>query len=164
VAERVVKDVIAELTRFAAGLDAGELAADLTRRHRAARQPLLHGQLLELEHIEGIDDDTVVARRDGLVVTTELDGPTLRLRAGDRTIEAPAAIAPAVRRLLGATPIRAADLADELDDRSRLVLVRRLVREGLVRTVGGVEEAERGRHREGGDREGGDREGGVRHG
>jgi hypothetical protein len=39
-----------------------------------------------------------------------------------------------MRRIAGADVVRPADLADELSDpQSRLVLVRRLVREGLLR-------------------------------
>ena len=44
----------------------------------------------------------------------------------------PAQLEPAVRRLLDADRCTPADLAVELDGPSRLVLVRRLVREGLL--------------------------------
>jgi hypothetical protein len=47
----------------------------------------------------------------------------------------PAALEPAVRRLTDGAPHRVGDLADLLDPGSRAVLVRRLVREGAVRTV-----------------------------
>jgi hypothetical protein len=42
-----------------------------------------------------------------------------------------------VRRLLDG-PLQVGDLADLLDTDSRLVLVRRLVREGVLRTAGGA--------------------------
>jgi hypothetical protein len=44
----------------------------------------------------------------------------------------PAQLEPVVSRLLGLGRLRVADLADQLDGPSRLVLVRRLVREGLL--------------------------------
>jgi lysine-specific demethylase/histidyl-hydroxylase NO66 len=47
----------------------------------------------------------------------------------------PAAVEPAVRRLLDGAAHRVGDLADMLDPPSRIVLVRRLVREGALRTV-----------------------------
>jgi bifunctional lysine-specific demethylase and histidyl-hydroxylase NO66 len=59
--------------------------------------------------------------------------PTLRLTLGDRRVEMPAPLEPAVRRLLDGSPHRIGELADLLDGSSRLVLVRRLVREGALR-------------------------------
>jgi lysine-specific demethylase/histidyl-hydroxylase NO66 len=136
VAARVVKDVLTELVELLERVDADEVAEHLTIRHHRARQPLLHGQLLELDALASILDDTVVRRRDGLVLTRHVDGDVLRLRAGDRTLELPAILAPAVDRLLDGVPCRVGDLADVLDAPSRLVLVRRFVREALLRTGG----------------------------
>jgi len=59
--------------------------------------------------------------------------PMLRLTLGDRRVEMPAPLEPAVRRLLDGSPHRIGELADLLDGPSRLVLVRRLVREGALR-------------------------------
>ena len=47
----------------------------------------------------------------------------------------PAHLEPAVRQLLGADRCTPGDLAGHLDGPSRLVLVRRLVREGLLQPV-----------------------------
>ena len=56
---------------------------------------------------------------------------------GDRRLLMPAGLEPAVRRLAGGEPVAVADLAaDGLDEDSRLVLVRRLVTEGLL-SIGG---------------------------
>jgi JmjC domain len=134
-AERVVKEVITELARFTETLDTGDIASELVSRHLAARQPVLDGQLLELDALDSIDDTTLVQRRSGLVWTAAVDGGVFGLRAGNRTVELPDVLEPACRRLLAGSPVRVGDLADALDGPSRLVLVRRLVREGLVRTV-----------------------------
>ena len=61
-------------------------------------------------------------------------GPRLQLVLGDRRLTMPAALEPAVRRLLDGEPHRVGDLADLLDAPSRRVLVRRLVREGILCT------------------------------
>ena len=58
----------------------------------------------------------------------------LRVTLGDRQIVMPAVLEPAVRRLLDGSDHRVGDLADLLDEPSRQVLVRRLVREGALRT------------------------------
>ena len=106
--------------------------------------PLLDGQLLEIAGLDEIDDRTVVARRPGTIGALGLDPPVgdpnddgesrLRVTLGDRQVVMPAALEPAVRRLLDGSPHRVDDLADLLDEPSRRVLVRRLVREGALRT------------------------------
>jgi lysine-specific demethylase/histidyl-hydroxylase NO66 len=134
VAEAVVKDVLVELAQFVEHVDSAAVVEHLSTRHQHARQPLLHGQLLELDALAAVADDTVVRRRDGVVLTRRVDGELLRLRAGDRTLELPAILTPAVDRLLDGEACRVGELADLLDEASRLVLVRRLVRDGLLRT------------------------------
>jgi hypothetical protein len=80
-------------------------------------------------------DDTPVRRRPGSVCELRLRGSTLRALLGDRELRMPAWVEPSMRRLADVAPgedVRPADLADELDAPSRLVLVRRLVREGML--------------------------------
>ena len=62
-------------------------------------------------------------------------GDRLRVLLGDRELVLPGHLAPALRRA-SATPsaLPPADL--DLDEQSRLVLCRRLVREGLLEVVG----------------------------
>jgi hypothetical protein len=59
-------------------------------------------------------------------------GDRLELLLGDRTLTMPASLEPALRQVLEADRLTPADLAGHLDGPSRLVLVRRLVREGLL--------------------------------
>jgi hypothetical protein len=56
------------------------------------------------------------------------------LAVGDRRLDLPAAIEPALRRLLDGGWRPVSDLGDLLDGPSRTVLVSRLVREGVLRT------------------------------
>ena len=79
-----------------------------------------------------ITDDTVLTRRPtnpGHLV----EGPpgTVRLLLGDRRMDAPDWLRPALVDLLAREQFTPRDLADLLDPQSRLVLCRRLVREGL---------------------------------
>jgi bifunctional lysine-specific demethylase and histidyl-hydroxylase NO66 len=65
-------------------------------------------------------------------------GGRLELLLGDRTLTMPATLEPAVRQVLDGDELTPGELAGHLDGPSRLVLVRRLVREGLLQpsTVG----------------------------
>jgi JmjC domain len=137
-ATATVKRAVADLVDWLGGLDPGEVASTLRDRFVRNRTPLLDGHLLELTGLGDLDDDTVVVRRGRSIVALTLapagGDVRLRLTLGDRRVSMPAVLEPAVRRLLDGTPHRVGDLADMLDIGSRHVLVRRLVREGALRT------------------------------
>ena len=54
---------------------------------------------------------------------------------GDRSLHVPAWIRPALEEVRARPQLTPADLAGRLDEQSRLVLCRRLVREGLLEVV-----------------------------
>ena len=114
-----------------AGLQAS-LADRAARRFWANRPPPLEGQLRALLTLEELDDHTVLRRRPGATWQLHVTGGRLQLLLGDRTLTMPAALEPAVRQLLADDRCTPADLAGHLDGPSRLVLARRLVREGLL--------------------------------
>ncbi|MDP9399168.1 MAG: cupin, partial [Actinomycetota bacterium] len=62
---------------------------------------------------------------------SDADAP-LRVLLGDRELRVPRWLEPALREVAACERLTADDLADVLDASSRLVLVRRLVREGLL--------------------------------
>lgn len=130
-----VEAVLAELASFAAQVDPTAVAADLTTGFSTARQPLLAGHLVDLARVDALDDTSVVRCRDGVVWTARRDGDRYRVRVADRTVDLPASIESVVRDLLDGSTTCVGDLTGVLDPASRLVLVRRLVREGLLRIV-----------------------------
>lgn len=135
VAVAAVKGILDELVEFTAGLDASDLAGRLTDGFVTSRRGAPQGRLLDLERSTSIDDDTIVVRRETPVSRIdEVDG-RLRIRTADRTVESPAVVGPVVHRLFDGHPRRVGELADLADAESRVVLVRRLVREGLLRIV-----------------------------
>jgi ribosomal protein L16 Arg81 hydroxylase len=123
---------VAELRRFLDKVDLAPVAERATRRFWSNRPPPLRGQLRELLALDELDDATELRRRPGATCRLRVAGDRLEVLLGDRTLTMPAALEPALRQLLDAGSLRAADLAGQLDGPSRLVLVRRLVREGLL--------------------------------
>jgi bifunctional lysine-specific demethylase and histidyl-hydroxylase NO66 len=123
---------VAELRRFLDKVDLAPVAERATRRFWSNRPPPLQGQLRELLALDELDDATELRRRPGATCRLRVAGDRLEVLLGDRTLTMPAALEPALRQLLDAGSFRAADLAGQLDGPSRLVLVRRLVREGLL--------------------------------
>jgi mannose-6-phosphate isomerase-like protein (cupin superfamily) len=136
VATEAVKEVVTQFLGWLSHVDAGEVARGLVRSFGANRQPLLAGQLHEVARLDRLDDDTAVTLRPGTVWHLDLAGDRMTVTTGDRTIELPAVLEVAVRRLLDGDAATVGSLSDLLDEPSRLVLVRRLVREGLLRTSG----------------------------
>lgn len=118
--EKVDVDVVAERT---------------ARRFWSGRSPNLAGQLRQLSLIEHLGDSSRVRRRHGAICRPEVVGGRLHLLLGDRELQMPAELEPAVVRLLEDDDLLVGDLAGHLDEPSRLVLVRRLVREGVLEMV-----------------------------
>jgi hypothetical protein len=85
--------------------------------------------------LEEIGEDTVVRRRPGAVCRLRQREDRLEVLLGDRTLRMPARLAPVMRVIVASDRLTARDLAGHLDPSSRLVLVRRLVREGLLESV-----------------------------
>jgi bifunctional lysine-specific demethylase and histidyl-hydroxylase NO66 len=130
-----VAEQLAEVQRRLAKLDPGQLAEEQSRRFWSSRPPILTGQLQQLLALDAISDQTVVRRRAGSVCRLQRDGdgrPVLQL--GDRRLTFPVWVEPALHALLRRESFAVGELAGELDPESRLVLVRRLVREGLLET------------------------------
>lgn len=134
-AGRVVKEVVADLIAWLETADVDEIAADVVDREARRRPPLLDGQLLELSRLHHLDDTTAVQLRHGVRARLAVADGRVRVVLADRELDLPAPAEPAVVRLLDGRPHAVADLADLVDGPSRLVLVRRLVREGVLRTV-----------------------------
>jgi hypothetical protein len=109
---------------------------DVERRRRRklvrTRRPILEGQVDALRRLPDLSVDSELERRE--TVLAELDGTTLEFEG--RTLTFPARLRAELEFLVHADgPFRLADLPGPLDDEGRLVLARRLVREGFLRPV-----------------------------
>ena len=95
-----------------------------------SRRPILDGQLSELRALDSLTVDTELVRRD--TVIAHLHGTTLVFEG--RTLRFPPRVASELEFLVTVDrPFTARQLPGELDEAGRLVLVRRLVREGYLR-------------------------------
>jgi ribosomal protein L16 Arg81 hydroxylase len=111
-------------------LDADAVRARVRERFVRSRRPILDGQLSELRALAALTEEDELERRD--TVIADLSGTTLAFEG--KTLRFPARLAPELEFLVTTkAPFRPAELPGELDDAGRLVLVRRLVREGFLR-------------------------------
>jgi hypothetical protein len=117
---------------------AGRLAPDeVARRKRErlvrTRRPIRGAELAQLRALDHLGTDTEVERRDTVIADLHADDDAVRLVFEGKEVVLPAFVRDEVEFVFGASDgFRPVDLPGELDDDGRLVLVRRLVREGFL--------------------------------
>lgn len=134
--EREVAGVLELAGQWLADADVPGLADETAEAFWTGRAPDLRHGLAQQVASPSIEDATVVQPRRGQRVLVRGVDDRLELVLSDRTLRLPVAVRPAVERLL-AGPVKVAELSDVLDPDGRTVLVRRLMREGLL-LVGGT--------------------------
>jgi bifunctional lysine-specific demethylase and histidyl-hydroxylase NO66 len=104
------------------------------RRFLDSRRPIREDGLSQLRALEWLDTGTVLERRETVIAGLEEWSDGLALVFEGKEISFPAHASPEVQACFESeTPFRIADLPGELDSEGRLVLARRLVREGFLR-------------------------------
>ena len=111
-------------------LDADDARDRARDRFVRSRRPILDGQLSELRALERLAIDTELERRD--TVIADLHGTTLVFEGRD--LRFPDRLAAELEFLVTTdAPFRGSELPGSLDEAGRLVLLKRLVREGFLR-------------------------------
>jgi len=124
------------LERLAARLAPAEVARAQRRRFVLGRRPVLEDQLDQVRALGALTARSAVARRETVIAELELAGGRPVLVFEGREVAFPARARAAVEAVHAARgPFTAAALPGPLDEAGRLVLVRRLVREGYLRVT-----------------------------
>ncbi len=125
--------ILERVAQWLRARDTAALAASEVRRARSLRRPSDRGRLRAIAEPGAIDDETSLMRADEVPWRLESRGDSVVLHAGQAALRFPLRIRPALEALVSAPALKASELADHLDEPGRLVLVRRLAREGLLR-------------------------------
>ena len=136
--DALAADIADHVERLRASLDKvdpSEVARRTARRFWSRRWPVLTGQLGQLMALGAVDDSSVVQRREGSICVVRSDPDGLSCLLGDRELTMPSALEPVMRWIAETGGFTVGDLDELLDESSRLTLVRRLVREGLLEIV-----------------------------
>jgi lysine-specific demethylase/histidyl-hydroxylase NO66 len=122
------------LELLGARLSAQDVGRRKSARLERRRKPVLDGQLSQLRALDGLTLSTVVERRPTALAAVEEESDELALVFHGKRLRLPSRLHEEAG-FLAATdePFTAADLPGRLDEAGRLVLVRRLVREGFLR-------------------------------
>ncbi len=129
--ERHVEEMRAWLDK----LDVDELTQRVARRVMSTSQPIVRGQLRQLDALDGIEASTLVARRRGVICVLFRRANALKVLLADRELEMPLVAEPAMEEITRRQRFHVRDLHPFLDRDGAVVLVRRLVREGLLEVV-----------------------------
>ncbi len=124
---------LSALVRELGETDTSTLATAQMEAFLTGRNTRVRGGLAD--RVAVVEDQTTVRRRAGHPCVLVPNGDRLRVLLGDRELDVPGRLEPALARIRSRGTLRPADLADLLDESGRLVLCRRLVREGLLEAL-----------------------------
>ena len=125
-----------ELPGLAGRLAPEAVARRARRRFVASRRPILDDQLTQARAAAGIGAGDALERRPTVIADVEPTGDGVTLCFEGRELRFPSQARDAVVAVHAAAgPFTAAELPESLDLEGRLVLVRRLVREGFLRAL-----------------------------
>lgn len=96
------------------------------------RRPWLRGQLAVIGALGGVSLATEAILRPRLRASLYEDADSIHIRCYGKDIRIPRSAAEAVRFALSTSQFRVRDIPSDLDDQSKIVLIRRLAKEGLL--------------------------------
>jgi mannose-6-phosphate isomerase-like protein (cupin superfamily) len=114
------------IPNFDAALDS------ITETFLSACPPSLEGQMAQLSALDGLDIDSLVGARQGVVFRLEANGESDSVDCFGRKITFPPHVREAVRFALTHSRFVVGSLPGNLDNSGKLALIRRLIREGLL--------------------------------
>lgn len=133
VLEDALRDRLTGFTGTLASLDPAAVVAERSAAFLSERTPAMRGGLNDRVALDSLDDATPLVRRSTATCVLRPDGDRLRVLLGDRELRMPARLGDVMAFVRDHDRFRVGELAPWLDEASRLVVTRRLVREGLLR-------------------------------
>ena len=132
---RALAEQLQRLGGRLADADVDRLGDELVTGFLTGRGPALRGALTDRLALDTLHDHTTLQRRPGTACVLVPAGDRLRVLLGDRELDMPARLAAAMAAVAESEQLAPADLHEWLDPASSLVLLRRLVREGLLQVT-----------------------------
>ncbi|MDP9222589.1 MAG: cupin domain-containing protein [Actinomycetota bacterium] len=133
----MVQAELEDLRTWMDKIDVDQLTERVARRVMSTSQPLIRGMLRQLQELDAIDEETTLLRRRGATCILFPGATLVKVLLADRELQMPLATRAAMEEIARRDSLQVHDLHPFLDPESALVLVRRLVREGLLEVVVG---------------------------
>lgn len=123
-----------ELLDALAAVDAEEALSGISAKFVESGQPPLDGRFARGGQAENLTLESTVYRRAGMRCMASMQDRVASIRFPGNSVSGPFGIDPALRFIARVRRFRVKDLPESLEPGAKLVLVRRLVREGLLST------------------------------
>ncbi len=123
------------LRRFAESADFDDVLQYFASDLVSTRHALLEGQMQQVMRLDTLTIDSTVGRRPRVLYRLASDAERVTVAFHGNEMSLPSHAEEPLRHALATDRFRVGDLPGDLDDPGKLVLVRRLIREGLVRFV-----------------------------
>jgi hypothetical protein len=117
---------------FAGSARLGPILERFAEGFVTSRSPAFQGCLAELNSPLPVTLESRVVARPHLLYLLREEGETLTILFGPSQISLPAFTRPSVEAALSGKPLQVEDLPGQLDDPGKIVLVQRLIREGML--------------------------------
>jgi hypothetical protein len=127
--------LMARAEQLVASMDAREVLAKVAEDVVRQMPALPDGELIAAAAGDALTPSSLVRRRDGAVCMVREGADHAAIDFPSASVAGPPFIAPALRHAAANTSFRVSDLPGDFSDDSKVVLVRRLVREGLLTQV-----------------------------
>ncbi len=118
--------------RLATHADFERVASAMAHEFVRSRDAGARGQLFNVGALARVGLDTMVVARPNLLHLLEEEGDRVVLQLAQRAIEFPGALRKSVAQLLAGQAVRVAEIVGPIDDPGRIVLARRLIKEGVL--------------------------------
>jgi hypothetical protein len=116
---------------------AGRALAEMAERFILGAPRVEEGRAADLQRVDGIGPETPLRRRPGILARLRAEPDSVILFFSGSWLRGPRVTEEPLQFMLAADEFTAASLPGPLDEESRLVLARRLVREGFLMVVPG---------------------------
>lgn len=127
------REMMRELFRRAAeSADFDAALGNFVEEFASSCPPLLRGQMAQMAGLARLTAESVAGARKGSLARLRDEGETLKVECYGRQITFPAPAREAVRYALSHARFVVREIPGGLDDESKVTLVKRLIREGLV--------------------------------
>ncbi|HYN88955.1 MAG TPA: cupin domain-containing protein [Ardenticatenaceae bacterium] len=123
------------LDRFAEVVRPEDMMRQVAEAILLRRRPLHYGSLSDLDALPGLDVSAVLGKRAGIIARIEVSDDSVRLSYPGKQIKMPRRVEVALRFIVEADEFEVHAIPGGLSDQSKLVLVRRLIKEGFLTIV-----------------------------
>jgi ribosomal protein L16 Arg81 hydroxylase len=121
---------------FARNIDPHAIFGRFAEEFVTSRRPSLSGCLAEITGAAEVSAESKAAVRPDLLFLLQEEGDKLAIVSGSTRVTLPIATRSAVEAALGGAPFMVRSLPGPLDEAGKIVLVRRLIKEGLLTRIG----------------------------